>query len=150
MMEGADRVTGQCRCGRTRFEVSGSPLITMACHCTGCQLMTASAFSLSSLHTDEAFRLVEGEPVIGGLRGGTCHYFCPSCLSWLFTRPEGLPGFVNLRSMMLDNAANYRPFVETWTSEMLPWATTGATHSYVGFPPAEQFQTLLDEFAQAR
>ena len=33
---------GGCRCGQVRFRIDGGPLITMACHCTGCQRMTAS------------------------------------------------------------------------------------------------------------
>ena len=38
---------GGCRCGRVRLRVEAPPLITMACHCTGCQRMSASAFSLT-------------------------------------------------------------------------------------------------------
>ncbi|GAC1303486.1 MAG: hypothetical protein NVSMB10_05570 [Steroidobacteraceae bacterium] len=41
---------GQCRCGQIEFEVKSKPLITMVCHCTGCQRMTASAYSLSALY----------------------------------------------------------------------------------------------------
>lgn len=139
---------GECRCGRVRFHVHGEPLITMACHCTGCQRMTASAFSLSSLYAAEGFEVTAGEPVIGGLRGATRHFFCPDCLSWLFTRPEGLPGFVNVRSTMLEEAASHRPFIETWTAEKLPWATTGAQHAFEKFPPPESSPALLAEFAE--
>ncbi|MBW4665756.1 MAG: hypothetical protein KME01_16440 [Chroococcus sp. CMT-3BRIN-NPC107] len=35
---------GSCRCGH-RIKVSVPPLLTMACHCTGCKRLTASAFS---------------------------------------------------------------------------------------------------------
>ena len=52
--------------------------------------MTSSAFSLSSLYPSEAFSIKSGEPVIGGLHGNTRHYFCGHCMSWLFTRPEGM------------------------------------------------------------
>lgn len=128
--------------------MAGTPLVTMACHCTGCQRMTASAFSLSSLYPAGAFEITAGEPVIGGLRGATRHFFCPSCLSWLFTRPEGLPDFINVRATMLDDARSFRPFVETYTSEKLPWATTGARHAFERFPPPESFPALLAEFAE--
>jgi hypothetical protein len=141
---------GGCRCGRVRFRVDGEPLITMACHCTGCQRMTASAFSLSSLHPSGAFEVTAGSPVIGGLRGATRHYFCPDCMSWLFTRPEGMSAFVNVRSTMLDDTRGYRPFVETYTSEKLVWATTGAARSFETFPPEELFPELLAAFAASR
>ncbi|MGO7808074.1 aldehyde-activating protein, partial [Rhizobium ruizarguesonis] len=37
---------GGCRCGRVRVKISVPPLRTMACHCTGCQKMKSSAYSL--------------------------------------------------------------------------------------------------------
>lgn len=141
---------GGCRCGRVRFRVSGEPLITMACHCTGCQRMTASAFSLSSLYPSDAFEVTAGEAVLGGLRGAARHYFCPDCMSWLFTRPAGMDAFVNVRSTMFDDTRSYRPFVETYTSEKLAWATTGAVRSFASFPPEEMFPELLAEFAESR
>lgn len=141
-------VEGQCRCGQVRFRVKNKPVITMACHCTGCQRMTASAFSLSALYTSDAFEVVQGEPVIGGLHGATRHFFCPHCMSWLFTRPEGLDDFVNVRATMLDNANDFMPFVETYTSEALPWAKTPAVHSFEKFPPMERYPELVEEFAQ--
>ena len=143
-------LNGACRCGQARFKVEGEPLVTMACHCTGCQRMTASAFSLSSLYPTDRFEVATGEPVIGGLHGATRHYFCPHCLSWLFTRPEGMDDLVNVRATMLDDAHDYWPFIETFTREKLPWATTGAVHSFAGFPPMERYPALLGEFSQMR
>lgn len=122
----------------------------MACHCIGCQRMTASAFSLSSLYPSDALEVTAGSPVIGGLRGATRHYFCPDCMSWLFTRPEGMDAFVNVRSTMLDDTRGYRPFVETYTSEKLGWAATGAVHSFETFPPEQLFPELLAAFAATR
>ncbi|HEV7367878.1 GFA family protein [Arenibaculum sp.] len=139
---------GGCRCGQVRFEVGSRPLLTMACHCTGCQRMTASAYSLSTLHLSASFKVTQGEPVIGGLRGPTRHFFCPHCMSWLFTRPEGLDDYVNVRSTMLDDARSFRPFIETYTSEALPWARTPAVHSFEKFPPPELFPALGAEFAE--
>lgn len=139
--------TGACRCGQVQFAVSAEPLITMACHCTGCQRMTSSAFSLSALYPSAAFAVTLGEPVIGGLRGSTRHYFCGHCMSWLFTRPEGLDDFVNVRATLMEDAAEFRPFVETYTVEMLPWATTSARRSFEKFPSQTDFPALLAEFA---
>lgn len=143
------RHEGECRCGRVRFQVRGAPILTMACHCTGCQRMTASAFSLSSLYPSSHFEVTEGEPVIGGLHGATRHFFCPHCMSWLFTRPEGLDDFVNVRATMLDDARGFTPFIETYTSEALPWARTPAAHSFEKFPPIERYAGLVEEFARA-
>lgn len=141
---------GGCRCGQVRVKVSAPPLMAMACHCTGCQKMSASAYSLSAAIPSEGFEITQGEPVIGGLHGASRHYFCPHCMSWMFTRPEGVDFFVNLRPTMLDDTSWFTPFIETFTSEKLPWAATGAPHSYETFPPYEAFDGLIQDYgAQA-
>ncbi|NJO13328.1 MAG: GFA family protein [Gammaproteobacteria bacterium] len=144
-------VQGACRCGQVRMRVDAPPLLTMACHCTGCQRMTGSAFSLSAAIPTEGFAVTEGEPVIGGLHGATRHFFCPHCMSWMFTRPEGMDSFVNVRSTLLDEPAWSRPFVETMTSEKLPWASTPAAYSFQKWPPVDQYVALIEAYAgQAR
>ena len=66
---------GGCRCGEVRFRVSAPPLLTAACHCTGCQRMSSSAYSLSAAIPSDGFEVTQGEPVLGGLKGSTRHYF---------------------------------------------------------------------------
>lgn len=142
------RVVGSCRCGRVQFEVTAPPLLTMACHCRGCQKMTGSAFSLSAAIPADGFRVTEGSPAIGGLHGPSRHYFCPHCMSWLFTRPEGIDFFVNVRPTMLEGNAWTAPFIETCTGEKLDWASTPARYSYAEFPPPEAYEQLITEFAK--
>lgn len=139
--------TGGCRCDRVRFRVTTPPLVTMACHCRGCQRMTASAFSLSLLMLSEGFALTAGEPAIGGLHGPNRHFHCPHCKSWLFTRPDGMDHLVMVRPTMLDDHAWFVPFIETATAEKLPWASTPAKHSFPDLPPPEQYGPLMQEFA---
>jgi hypothetical protein len=138
---------GGCRCDRVRFMISAPPLLTMACHCTGCQRMTGSAFSLTIAVPSPGFSVTKGDPTIGGLHGPTRHYFCPHCMSWMFTRPEGFDAFVNVRATMLDDPRDFVPFVETMTSEKLPWAATPAVHSFEKFPPLDRYQLLAEQYA---
>ena len=139
---------GGCRCGKVRFETTGAPLLTMACHCTDCQRMTASAFSLSEGYPAGAFRVTEGETVIGGLHGPTRHHFCDHCKSWLYTEPEGVAEFVNVRSTLFDAPRREQPFIETYVAEGLPWARTGAEHSYDQLPDMEEWPRLIQAFAE--
>lgn len=140
--------TGSCRCGQTAFEVHAKPLITTACHCTGCQKMSSSAFSLTALVPVDSFVVIRGKPVIGGLHGASRHYFCPQCLSWLFTRPAETNAVLGVRSTMLDKVPQQAPFMETWTSEKLPWAVTGAAHSFAKLPDPQAYGMLIARFAQ--
>ncbi|MET0427222.1 MAG: GFA family protein [Microvirga sp.] len=139
---------GGCRCGQVRLRVEAPPLLTMACHCTGCQRMSAGAFSLSAAIPTEGFRITAGEPVIGGLHGATRHFFCPFCLSWMFTRPDGFETFVNLRATLLDDPGGFaEPFIETYAREKLPWASTPAVHRFETLPDMSAYESLIRDFA---
>jgi hypothetical protein len=129
------------------MRVSAPPILTMACHCKGCQRMSASAFSLGVAIPSEGFSVIQGETVIGGLHGANRHYFCPHCMSWIFTRAHGIDKFVNLRPTMLDDASWLVPFIETCTKDKLPWAVTGAVYSFESSPPAAEWAGLMTEYA---
>ena len=139
---------GGCRCGAVRIKVSKPPLLSVACHCTGCQRMSASAFSLTLSVPADGFEVTEGELVIGGLRGPQAHHHhCDRCKSWMFTRIEGMDQFVNLRPSMLDAHGWFVPFVEFFTGEKLPWAETPAKHSFEAAPEMAVFPGLIEDFA---
>jgi len=138
---------GGCRCGKVRIRVSAPPLLAAACHCTGCQTMASSAFSLSIAVPADGFTVLAGEPVIGGLRGAARHHFCGDCMTWMYTRPDGADAFVNLRPTMLDRHDWFVPYAEFWTSEKLPWVTTAAVHSFETLPPREAFPALIEQYA---
>lgn len=112
---------GQCRCGQGVVHVSTPPLLTGACHCTGCQRTSSSAFSLFVAIWHDGFEVTKGEPVIGGLHGDEArHFHCPHCMSWMFTRVRlDADAFVNLRPTMLKDASWFVPFIESYTSEKL-------------------------------
>ena len=56
----------------------------------------------------------------------------------------------NLRPTMLDDTSGIAPFIETWTSEKLPFAEVGAVHSFEQYPPMEAVQDLMAEYAEWR
>ena len=110
--------------------------------------MTGGAYSLTSTWPEDSFDLLAGEPVVGGLRGEIRHHHCPNCLSWVFTRAPQLGPLVNVRTTMLDAPPREPPFIEVYTGEAMPYALTGAEHSFEQFPPMEQFRPLLAAFAE--
>ena len=112
--------------------------------------MSSSAYSLTTIFPADGFRVTEGTPVIGGLHGPDLHHnFCPHCMTWMFTRVEGMDGFVNVRPTLLEDRSWFSPFIETMTKEKLTWAETPARHRYEGFPPMEDFGKLMAEFSEA-
>jgi len=98
----------------------------------------------------DGFRILAGEPVIGALHGPSRYLYCPRCLNWLFTRPEGLDAFIMVRATMFDEAGGFMPFVETMTRDKLPWAATPAVLSFPEFPGPNDFGEVLRAFAGHR
>lgn len=141
-----------CRCGAVAIQITAPPLVTMACHCTGCQRMSASAYSLSLAIPTPGFAVTAGKPVRGGtqLPGAPEHYHCPHCKSWLFTKLPGMADFVNVRATMLDDHAWFRPWIETATAEALPFAgNLGAPHRFADIPSdLAAWAPVIADFAQ--
>ena len=144
-------IEGGCRCGRMRFRLTEQPWLEAACHCRGCQRMTASAFSTTLVMPDGGFSVIAGQPVTGGMHGDVGdHHHCDWCKSWVFTRPRAAMGFVNVRATLLDDPHWFAPWLETQTAEKLPWAATGAARSFERFPAMEEYQALMAAYRTAR
>ena len=126
---------GGCRCDALRFRVAGRPLLTTACHCRGCQRMSGSAFALGTTVFDHDFEVTAGFPVLGGLKSGAEeHMFCPTCMTWVYTKGEAHGNLVVVRSTLFDETGWIMPFLEVNTAERLPWARLGAPHQYETVP----------------
>ena len=86
-------LTGGCICGAIRYTVARTPIEVYACHCTDCQRITSSAFSIGVVVADEAFG-VTGKTAItvpGGVTEGgraKSRWVCPDCGTWLFGNPR--------------------------------------------------------------
>ena len=109
--------------------------------------MTGSAYALADTYPTAAFRVTEGDVVVGGLHGPTRHNFCDHCKSWVYTEPEGMNDIVNVRSTLFDEPDRRPPFIEIFKGEGLPWARTGAEHSYGTLPATEAWPKLVEQFA---
>lgn len=144
-------LTGSCLCGAVQVRIAASPLLTLACHCRDCQKLSAGAFSLTTMFPRDAFSCA-GDLVEGG-RGtaGRAYYLCRSCLNFVFTRIDAAGSRVNLRTSVLDDAADFAPFVEVMAGEKLPWVHVPAVHSYTRYPETpEELQALMADYSRWR
>ncbi len=140
--------SASCQCGQVKMRVTAPPMVAMACHCRSCQRLSSSAYSLTLMLPEGALEVIEGEPVIGGMRRAELqHSFCPNCKNWLFTRPQGMP-FVNFRPTMLEDASWVQPYVDSGIEDKLPGAVSGAKYSYEGFPPPSDYEMLMEGYAR--
>ena len=93
--------------------------------------------------------MTKGEPVIGGLHGAESHhYFCPHCMSWMFTR-QRRPGLV--RQCARDDARRSEQVHAVHRNLDERKAALGehaAVHSFEALPPLEAFEGLIKGYAE--
>jgi hypothetical protein len=124
---------GACRCGRITYRMTQVPKFSFACHCTDCQVFSASAFSMALAVADAGFELT-GEPHVWtktGSSGKPSHnYTCPDCATWTHTRPESAPGLTIVRPSTLADHSWFRPVGQIFTRSALAWALMPVQFSY--------------------
>jgi len=115
------RVDGGCHCGKITYEADIDPEKAGLCHCTDCQTLTSSAFSLFVPVAKENFRL-RGEPRVyvktaeSGNRRAQA--FCPECGTRIYASAEKDPLVFNLR---LGTVRQRAPRAQIWCRSALPW-----------------------------
>jgi len=121
-------LTGGCQCGKLRYEIAEAPRLVYSCHCTACQKMTSSAFSMGVIVTEEAFRLTAGEPHLAAPRTADSgrvsnRWICRDCGSWLTGSPRLGGMFRSVRAGTLDDTSWLKPTAHIWTRSKQPWIT---------------------------
>src|SRR5499427_7884025 len=117
--------TGGCQCGKIRYEITEIPQSVYTCHCTDCQRLTSSAFSIGLVVAETAFRRSGAEPrslqrTADSGRVNT-RLVCPECGSWVCGIPRD--GMVRVRAGTLDDTSWLRPTRHIWTRSKQPWIT---------------------------
>lgn len=123
-------LTGGCVCGSIRYEIVADPISVYACHCTDCQRITSSAFSIGVVVPEEAFRSTGNHPrtAPGGVTAGgrvKSRLICPDCGTWMYGNPRHgteHPGMVRVvRGGTLDDTSWLKPTAHFWRRSAQPW-----------------------------
>ncbi len=119
------RYTGGCQCGDVRYEITGEPRMTVACHCTDCQRQSGSAFGMTLVVPEGDFRLLHGEVKTWSWTSetdrGKLGAFCPRCGTRVYHKPEWRVGTVSVKPGTLDDTRWLEPDMHIWTSSKQPW-----------------------------
>jgi hypothetical protein len=117
--------TGGCQCGKIRYEITEAPQLVYTCHCTDCQRLTSSAFSLGVVVAESGLRLSGIEPrslqrMADSGRANT-RWVCPECATWVCSPPRD--GLARVRAGTLDDRSWLRPTRHIWIGSKQPWVT---------------------------
>ena len=129
-------LTGACICGAVRYAIAEAPIQVYACHCTDCQRITSSAFSIGVVVPDVAFRATG--KAARSVPGGIAHsgrvksrWVCPDCGVWLFGDPRPgtqYPGMIRIvRGGTFDDTSWVRPASHLWLQSAQQWVVVDGT-----------------------
>jgi hypothetical protein len=117
--------TGGCQCGKIRYEITEAPQLVYLCHCTDCQRLTSSAFSIGVAVPESGFRLSGIGPRqlqrIADSGRISIRLVCPECGTWICGMPRG--GMHRVRGGTLDDTSWLRPTRHIWVRSKQPWIT---------------------------
>ena len=115
---------GGCLCGAVRYTLKSEPRAIALCHCTHCQRLSGSVFSLN-LVIREADYEQSGETTIyvdSGDSGQPVHrHFCGRCGAPIFARTALSPGKVIVKGGTLDDLEGLAPKTEIYTEHAVRW-----------------------------
>lgn len=116
---------GGCFCGALRYELSVPPLMIYNCHCTNCQKITGSAFTVAATVLEGALAFTKGAPKrvswkadSGNERFGL---FCGECGSRIANGQAPTNGLLSLRAGTFDDTSWVEPVGDIWTKSAQPW-----------------------------
>ncbi|MFO7704117.1 MAG: GFA family protein [Halopseudomonas sp.] len=114
--------SGRCLCGAIRYQLSGTPQVTVLCHCRDCQRSAGAPMVAWAMFPEAALTLTQGQPKTINSSGTAMRSFCADCGSGLFYRNAAvLPGIVDVQSATLDDPDALSPTVQIQTAERLSW-----------------------------
>jgi hypothetical protein len=119
------RIEGACHCGNITYEAEIDPEKVGVCHCTDCQKLSGTAFTVYVPAPRESFRLLTGQPKIyvKTAESGTkrAQAFCPECGSRLYASAVSDPKVFNIRVGTVRQRAELRPRHQLWCRSALGW-----------------------------
>ena len=121
------QIDGRCLCGHVRYEAEAEPERTAICHCTDCQMHSASAYGVVVGIDAASFKLTAGSlktwvktAESGAKRALT---FGPECGTRIYggPHPAGTDGFFSLRTGTIRQREHFVPRNQVWTRSRQAW-----------------------------
>ena len=129
-------LTGQCLCGKVRYEIDGRLGPIIYCHCSMCRRATGSAFATNASVRISEFRIVAGAELITEYESSADNFraFCSRCGSPMYCKWFDL---IRIRLGALNEDPGERPIAHLWVSSKAPWhEITDSLERFEEAPPA--------------
>ena len=120
----AQRFTGQCKCGKFKYESTSEMMAPHYCHCKDCQSLYGGAYGVGFAVLEEQTRIT-GELSEFSTKSDSghlkTHLFCGTCGSPVGEKVDVYAGVIVLVPGTLDDPALFKPEMHLWVRSKQPW-----------------------------
>ncbi len=116
-------ISGQCFCGRVKFEARQAPSSACHCHCESCQRASGAPFVTWVAFPVAGFRITGGALVERLSSPGTTRGHCAQCGTTMTYRSERFPDEIDVAATCLDQPGAIKPDKHIWLEDKQPWVT---------------------------
>lgn len=119
------KIAGGCLCGGVRYESTAEPKFVGVCHCTHCQKISGSAFSVNIIVPIDTVSMTTGSLATyqDTSESGRMliRKFCKTCGSSLASESQSFPGMLVIKAGTLDDPSWVKPAAQIWARSRQPW-----------------------------
>jgi hypothetical protein len=116
-----EKEQGGCLCGAVRYSVEGQPESSIICHCHTCRKASAAPSVAWLTFGKDKFCLQSGFLAEYHSSQDVVRSFCPVCGSQITYRSAASPDTIDVSTISLDDASQFPPSREEWTSHAIGW-----------------------------
>lgn len=144
-------IDGSCLCGFIRYEATIDDSRVRICHCTQCQIHSASAFRTGVLVHRDNFKLTHGQlkTHIKTAESSSRRIltFCPECGTSIYGSGVEDQTFLSLRLGTATQRAELVPSAHMWYRSAVPWLSSlmNLPTYEKGMPPAASQPCVMDK-----
>lgn len=119
-------IKGSCQCGQLTYKLFEKPKMVLACHCTECQKLATSPFSVTAIVASSAIEftgeLKEWSRSADSGNTNTAK-FCPGCGNRIYHfNPDDSDTIkLKLKPVNLTESDIFEPTAHVWVCEKLSW-----------------------------
>lgn len=119
-------ITGSCHCGELSFTARVDTEKVMVCHCTDCQVLSASAFRTVVMSEPNELTFNKGTPKeyikIAESGNERAQGFCQNCGTAIYATSVGEGDRVyGIRVGCVDQKAELSPKIQIWCQSKVTW-----------------------------
>ena len=119
-------IEGSCQCGQVTYKLYEEPRMVMACHCTECQKLATSPFSVTAVVASSAIEF-SGELKEWSRSSDSGNIntakFCPDCGNRIYHyNPDDQTTIkLKLKPVKMSDDSIFEPTAHIWISEKQQW-----------------------------